>query len=690
MNYNEAVSNYRADRTEENFEKQADALLGAMTLKEKIKMIHGKMFFPQILKNKLFHGSLFYTPFRGGGCRRLGIPEIRFTDGPRGVVCGRATCLPSAMLRAGAFDPELEYRVGKMIAKEAAAAGANFFAGICVNLVRNPRWGRCQETYGEDPFLLGKMGAAMVKAVQEEGIIACPKHFALNSVEDRRFYADVRADGRTLREVYLPHFKKCIDAGTFSIMSAYNKVNGEYCAENKTLLKDILRGEWGFRGFVMSDFMWGFRDAEKALKAMLDIEMPVPVRYNCRNIRRLLRQGRLSEGHLDAAVKNILRPLLQLTPDLKHADKAVIGCEEHCRLAAQAAAKGMALLKNSGILPLKKDIKVAVTGPYADKVNTGDKGSSRVKSRYHITPYEGIKRVFGHAALYNGASLEKALDAARDAEAVVVCAGFDYKTEGEYLTKARYGAKKKPIGKSGDRVTLDLSVEEIKLIKGLKEAGKKVIVCLIAGGAVLTGEWEDSADAIIMMYYSGLEGGSALAGILCGDICPGGKLPFTVAKKQGDYPPFMEFGDKPYEIDYGYYHGYTLFDKEKKEPEYPFGFGLSYTTFEINDIKLREAPGRVIVIARVKNAGSVKGSEVVQVYAGSEETDKERPVKLLKGFKRVELEPGEEKQVEIVVDKNDLKFYGPEKKIWELDKSYIFYVGNDSRDAERNRLRIRF
>jgi beta-glucosidase len=170
----------------------------------------------------------------------------------------------------------------------------------------------------------------------------------------------------------------------------------------------------------------------------------------------------------------------------------------------------------------------------------------------------------------------------------------------------------------------------------LKEAGKKVIVCLIAGGAVLTGEWKDSADAIIMMYYSGLEGGNALAGILCGDICPGGKLPFTVAKKQSDYPPFMEFGDKPYEIDYGYYHGYTLFDKEKIDPEYPFGFGLSYTEFEIKDIRSQFAAGRVIISARVKNIGSVKGAEVVQVYAGSEETNKERPVKLLKGFKRID------------------------------------------------------
>jgi beta-glucosidase len=690
VNYYEAVSGYEANKSKENLEKQINALLSAMTLKEKIRMIHGRRFFPQVMKNVLLHGSVFYTPFRGGGCKRLGIPEIKFTDGPRGVVCYRSTCLPAAMLRASTFDDGLEYRIGKMIAKEAAAAGANFFAGICINLVRNPRWGRCQETYGEDPCLLGKMGAALTRAVQEEGITACPKHFALNSIEDRRFYADARADERTLREVYLPHFRKCVNAGAMSIMSAYNKVNGEYCAENEPLLTGILRGEWGFEGFVMSDFMWGVHDTEKALGAGLDIEMPFPRDYNSRKIKRLLGHGRLSTMHVDAAVKNILRALIKLTPNIKPEGKAVIGCEEHCRLSREAAAKGMVLLKNNGALPLGKDVKIAVTGPYADVVNTGDKGSSQVKSRYHITPYRGIKRVFGDSALYNGTDVSKALKAAMESGAVVVCAGFDHKTEGEFIMKAGYGAKKKPAGRGGDRERLGLSAEEIKLIKGLKEAGKKVIVCLIAGGAVLTSEWKDSADAILMMYYSGLEGGNALADILCGEVNPGGKLPFTVAKRQQDYPKFMEFADRPYEIDYGYYHGYTLFDKEKTEPEYPFGFGLSYTAFEIKDIKLQQSEGRITVSARVKNTGSVKGSEVVQVYAGSEETGKERPVKLLKGFKRVELKPGEEKQVDIPIETDDLKFYDPENKEWELDKSYNIYVGNDSLEANRNRLRIRF
>jgi beta-glucosidase len=393
---------------------------------------------------------------------------------------------------------------------------------------------------------------------------------------------------------------------------------------------------------------------------------------------------------LDTAAGNILRALLKLTPDIKPEEKTAIGCDEHCMLSREAAAKGMVLLKNDGLLPLKKDTKIAVTGPYANVVNTGDKGSSQVKSRYHITPYQGIKRAFGVTALYNGTSLPKALKAAGDAGTVVVCAGFDHKTEGELIMKARYGARRKQAGKGGDRERLGLTAKEIELIKGLKEAGKKIIVCLIAGGAVLTSEWKEYADAIIMMYYGGLEGGNALADILCGDVCPGGKLPFTVAKDERDYPAFMELGDKPYRIDYNYYHGYTLFEKKKTEPEYPFGFGLSYTTFDISDIRLRQPAGEVTLSALITNTGNVKGAEVIQVYAGSEEAGKDRPVKFLKGFKRVELKPGEERRVNITIETDDLKFYDPIKRAWELDRNYIFYVGSSSSDAERNRLKVQF
>ncbi len=682
MDYKKAVLGYAADKIDENLERQVNSLIRQMTLREKAAMLHGKRFTPQVLKNVILHGSVFYTPFRGGGCKRLAIPEIRFTDGPRGVVLGRATCLPCAMLRASAFDEELEYSAGKMIAKEAAALGANFFAGICVNLVRNPRWGRCQETYGEDPHLLGSMGTALVKAVQEEGIIACPKHFALNSIEDTRFFADVRADESTLREVYLPHFKKCIDAGVMSIMSAYNKVNDQYCGENKTLLTNILREDWGFRGFVMSDFMWGTHDAERSLKAGLDMEMPLPLHYNFRAFKRLIKKGIITEEHINNAASNILRALIKLTPDIKKQDKSVIGCDEHCRLSRQIASKGMVLLKNKGLLPLSKSAKVAVTGPYADVANTGDRGSSSVRSRYNITPYGGIKRVFGSAAVYSGTDIRKALAAAKDSKVVVVCVGFDYRTEGEFIIKTKYAEKKKPEGSGGDRRALSLSDKETELIKALKGAGKSVVVCLIAGGAVTVNEWKDYADAIIMAYYSGLEGGNALADILCGDVNPGGKLPFTVAKRQSDYPPFMDFADAPYETDYGYYHGYTLFDKEGLEPEYPFGYGLSYTTFETGDATLRQDEGCVTVSACVKNTGAVSGSEVVQVYAGSENSEKERPKKLLKGFKRVELEPGRQTRVDIVIDIEDLKFYDPVKKEWELDKDYVFYIGSDSKSAE--------
>ena len=236
MNFKKATELYLENPTEETLHKVTDELIDEMTLKEKLDMLKGhamKITVKNFLKNGRFYNA---EPYPAGGCKRLGIPEILFADGPRGIVLGKSTCYPVSMLRGATFDDELEYRVGEIFAKEASAGGANLFAGICINLLRNPMWGRAQETYGEDPFLLGKMGVALTKAMQDNGIIACPKHYALNSIEDLRFSVDAKADERTLHEVYLPHFKKCVDAGAMSIMGAYNKVNGTYCCENKPLL----------------------------------------------------------------------------------------------------------------------------------------------------------------------------------------------------------------------------------------------------------------------------------------------------------------------------------------------------------------------------------------------------------------------------------------------------------------------
>lgn len=691
MNYREAVKNYQKEPSDEVLHRQVAELTAEMTLKEKIFMLSGHPL-AQIQKDMLKTGRNYNVhALPGGGCKRLGVPPVLFTDGPRGVVMGNSTCFPSAIARASSFDPDLEYRVGKAIADEAIAQGANLFAGVCINLTRNPRWGRTQESYGEDSFLLGEFGKALSTSVQEEGMIACVKHFALNSMEDLRFYVDVHIDDRSLHEIYLPHFKKCVDAGAQCIMGAYNRYEEYHCCENKKLLTDILRREWGFDGFVMSDFVYGMYNTEHSLRAGLDLEMMFTMKYTESNIKKCLDTGLLNEEHLNQAVQNILKALIRQQPNIKPRPMSVVGCEANRALAREAAEKGMVLLENNGVLPLPVDTSVVVCGSYADVANTGDHGSSRVFDKNIVTPYQGISKVFAKTTLAgasNTANPKKDAVLVPDSAAInakgdvaVVCVGFDYKSEGEYFAKINPKLKEKPKNGGGDRLRLRLSDEEAGLIKGLKKSGKKVIVVLYSGSAVLVDEWKDYADAIIMHYYGGCEDGTALANLLSGKVNFSGRLPFTVAQKEEDYPPFKYIGEKPYVIEYGYYHGYAKLDKEGKQAAYPFGYGLSYTTFETDKVEVAAAEGGVSVKAIVRNTGKATGAEVVQVYVGSKGAvdGSDRPVKQLKGFRRVELAPGEEKMVEITVPVEELRFYHNGE--WVLDPMYTVYVGSDCQKA---------
>jgi beta-glucosidase len=688
MDFQTAVKNYHGKKTKQNLEKQVKALLAGMTLKEKIRMLSGRGEWVA-MKNMVLRGRLYnYEAIPAGGCKRLGIPPVMFTDGPRGVVMGESTCLPAAICRASAFDDDLEYRAGKLIADEAVAQGANFFAGICINVVRNPRGGRSQESYGEDPFLLGRLGATLTRSVQEEGMIACAKHFACNSIEDLRFHVNVTVDDRTLHEVYLPHFRKCVEAGALSIMGAYNRLNQFYCCENQKLLTDILRNTWGFDGFVMSDFVWGVHDAEHSLRAGCDVEMMFTQHY--RKIGKMLADGRLNVTHIDRAAGNILSVLIRAVPNIKPRPMSVVGSQKHRDLAREAAEKGMVLLQNNGLLPLEPGTALTVAGDYADVENVGDNGSSRVYSRNVITPLAGMRSLFKQVRLSRGTDVKEALETSNESDVAVICAGSNSAQEGEYTSNTRYSLNEKHKNSGGDRASLRLSDEETTLIKSLKDAGKKVVVVLFAGCAVIVEEWRRYADAILMNYYSGVEGGTALANILCGKVNPSGKLPFTVARDEADYPPFPGIGQKPYEIEYGYYHGYALLDKKGVEPAFPFGFGLSYTTFSFGDPHAAVEGNRVRVSVEVKNTGSRDGAEVVQVYAGSNGADQDRPVKLLKGFQRVELKAGETKKVTILIDQEDLTFYDPETTQWVLDQAYTLYVGNSSREAMNRKIQISF
>ena len=680
MNFERATQLYKAEPTKEKLREVADLLVREMTVKEKIRMLRGHAM--GVTVKNLFSGRFYNAEaYPAGGCKRLGIPPVMFTDGPRGIVMKKCTCFPVSMLRGASFDDELEYRVGEVFAKEASALDANLFAGVCINLLRNPMWGRAQETYGEDPYLLGRMGAALTKAMQNNGIIACPKHYALNSIEDLRFSVNAIADERTLHEVYLPHFKKCIDAGAMSVMGAYNKVNGTYACENKELLTDILRDKWGFEGFTLSDFFYGIYNGARSLKAGMDVEMPYILHYATLGLS--LKKGDISEKDLDTAAARVLRALISTLPAYKKQPESVILSKEHIALARETATKGMVLLKNKDkALPVAGGKKIAVVGRYADKRNMGDHGSSNVYSPYAVTPYGGLCNRFGseNVCVYNGCDVSEAVKVSSECDYILVCVGSDWLQEGEFLVNLG-NVKKKPKGSGGDRVDLRIPEEDVKLIKGLAGLGKKLVVNIMGGSAYIIKDWIDCADAVLMSFYSGLEGGNALADILSGDVSPAGKLPFTVAENPEDYPPFLHIGTENKDIEYGYYHGYTLFDKLGKKPHFSFGFGLSYTEFEIKPVSVTKTDGKIVVCLSVENKGDYDSDEVVQLYVGSNNTEKDRPVKLLKGFRRVGVKAGETVITQVSADVDDIRFYNPETAQWELDGSYTVYIGTDSRNV---------
>ncbi len=655
-------------------EAHAKRILGGMTLLEKLNQLTGNW---TLLQGAPMLFRYNAKPIPAGRDKKLGIPGVLFTDGPRGVVMGASTCFPVSMARGATWDPALEERVGNAIGVEARAQGANLFAGVCINLLRHPAWGRAQETYGEDPFLLGAMGAALARGVQSKGVMACAKHYACNSIENMRFKVNVRIDDRTLHEIYFPHFKRCVDEGIAAIMSAYNKVNGEHCGHNKALLRDILKGQWGFRGLVMSDFIFGVRDGEAALKGGLDIEMPFRIHMKPKKMAALVAAGRIDPALVDDAALRVLRQQLRFNKAMDPATFAVekVGCAEHVALAREVAQKAIVLLKNDdGTLPFRIDgIKqLAVFGRLARMANTGDHGSSRVHPRSVVTPLDGLESAAGDRVTVvhdEGKSIEKASRIASQSDACVVVAGLTWKEEGEYIASS-----------GGDRTSLGLRPEDVAMIQAITAANKRCAVVLEGGSAIITEEIRGAVPAMLMAWYPGMEGGNAIADVVFGKVNPGGKLPITFPKS----PEQLPFFDKTAkEIDYGYYHGYRLLDKGKSEPAFPFGHGSSYTSFKLSKPRLdsdRVKPGGTITaLVDVKNTGSVAGDEIVQVYAGYDAPALDRPVKELKGFARIHVEPGESREVSIPIHARDLAYYDPVSASWKHDScEHAAYVATSS------------
>ncbi len=672
----------------DDIEKEVDRLLVELTIDEKIHIMTGNR---DTISAFVLDGFKYnYRPWNAGGVKRLGIPPVKFVDGPRGVVCGRSTCFPVAMARGASWDVGLEERIGDAIGKEIRAHGGNYFGGVCINLLRHPAWGRAQETYGEDPHLLGEMGAALTRGVQRHNVMACIKHYAANSIENSRFRVDVQMDERTLREVYLPHFKRCIDEGAASVMGAYNKFRGGHCCQSSYLLRDILKDEWGFDGFTLSDFLWGVRDGIAAVNAGMDVEMPFTRKYRKRKLKKALKKGLIKEEDVDESVRRILRKVLSFTraQDLCEYDRSQIACREHTELAREAAEKSMVLLQNrNNILPLDKAKikKIALVGKLAEVANIGDHGSSRVRPPYVVNFIEGIKKYLGEGVqlVYdNGKNTDSAAAKAKDADAVIIVAGYRHNDEGEYIVNInnKKRIKNSPIG--GDRESIALKDDDIRMINKIAKVNKNSVVALVGGSAVTVEEWKENVAAILMVWYPGMEGGTALARILFGEVNPSGKLPFTVPVDANDLPFFSYQVD---EIEYGYYHGYTLFDRKNLQAAFPFGFGLSYTSFAYSNLRV-ETPGGggcALVSFELENTGKVSGEEVAQLYIGFENSETERPVKLLRVFQKVYLEPGEKKKISMEVKKEDLSRYNPDTSSWETEEiAYTFWIGSSSKQED--------
>ena len=621
------------------------------------------------------------SPFRAARVDRLGLPGFAFSDGPRGVVVDQATCFPVSMARGATWDVDLEERIGEAIGTELRAVGADLFGGVCVNVLRHPAWGRAQETYGEDPHHVGEMGAALTRGVQRHAM-ACVKHFACNSMENSRFTVDITVDEVALHEVYLPHFKRIVDEGVAVVMSAYNSVNGEWCGDNRPLLTGILRDDWGFAGFVISDWILGLREAGASLHAGLDVEMPYRM-IRAGHLRSALERGEVSWSEVDRAVERIVATRRRFDDILAPArpGRDVLACPAHRSLAREAAAKSVVLLRNEPVagtpvlpLTLGAGSSLALLGRLATAVNLGDGGSSDVWAPQVATVADGLGRGLTGVELLvdDGTDVKRAAALAASADVAVVMVGYTRLDEGEYIGEFATGhltdlfpgeddpelverftaeiASERTIqppahvevteggvgfSTGGDRRSLRLHDADVALIRAVSVANPRTVVAVVAGSAVVISEWDELVPAVVQSWYSGMEGGHGLTDVLTGRVEAGGRLPFSVPSTESDLPAF--------EVDataftYDSWHGYWHLARTGTAPAYPFGFGLSYTSFSLEAADVKAVDNTVQVRATVRNTGARPGSDVLQVYG--RRLDSSRPERLI-GFRRLEIGAGQ-------------------------------------------------
>lgn len=700
-------------------EERVEDALKRMTLEEKVAMCHAQ--------------SKFSSP----GVPRLGIPDNWMTDGPHGIRAEvywdewdqagwtNDSCIafPALTCLAATWNKEMALLYGKVIGEEARYRDKNVLLGPGVNIYRTPLNGRNFEYMGEDPYLASRMVVPYIQGVQQNGIAACVKHFALNNQEINRHTVNVNVDDRTLYEIYLPAFKAAVQEGkAWAIMGAYNKYKDEWCCHNQYLLNRILRDEWKFDGVVVSDW-GGVNDTRQSIYHGLDMEFgswtdglsegasdAYSNYYLATPFLNLLKSGEVKEEEVDKKVRNILRLVFRTTMDINR-PWGSFGTEEHALAGRQIAQEGIVLLQNNNnVLPfdLSAIKKIAVIGENAIKVMTVGGGSSSLKAKYETSPLEGIRKRVGndaevvYARGYVGDAskaqdglgvgqdirdnrspdelIAEACRIATEADAVVYIGGLN-KNDGQDC-------------EGNDRSSLSLPYGQDKLISELVKANKNLAVVMISGNAVAM-PWVKDVPAILQAWYLGTEAGNAIASILVGDVNPSGKLPFTfpVALKDnsahalGEYP-----GAEQQTYHEGIFVGYRWADKQKIKPLFSFGHGLSYTTFEYGKVaaerKEMTADDMITFTVNVKNTGKREGTEIIQLYISDLKSSLPRPVKELKGFEKIRLMPGEEKEVSFTIAKADLSYFDADKHEWVAEPGdFEALIGASSTDI---RSKVRF
>ncbi|MEK3752085.1 glycoside hydrolase family 3 C-terminal domain-containing protein [Paenibacillus sp. FSL E2-8871] len=628
------------------------------------------------------------------GIERLGIPSLMVTDGPHGLRKQKesadhlglhnsvpATCFPSAAGMASSWDRELIGRVGKALGKECQAENVAVLLGPGTNIKRSPLNGRNFEYFSEDPYLSSEMGGNHIKGVQSEGVGTSLKHFAANNQEHRRMSVDAVIDERTLREIYLASFEGAVkQSQPWSVMCSYNRVNGEYASESEFLLTKILREEWGYEGFVVSD--WGaVNERVKALQAGLELEMPSTGGIGDAKIVAAVQSGELSEETLDLAVERLLTFVFKAVENRK--DNASFNADEHHRLAREVARESMVLLRNEeGILPLSKQGTIAVIGEFAKNPRYQGGGSSHVNPTKLDDAFEEMKALAGSAELLyaqgyelnhdgiNEALLQEARDTAAKGDVAVLFLGLpdNYESEGY------------------DRSHLSLPESHKALIDAVSEVQSNIVVVL-SNGSPIEMPWIHKTKGILEGYLGGQAFGGAMADLLFGEVSPSGKLAETFPMKLSDNPSFLNFPGEGDTVEYkeGLFVGYRYYDKKELEPLFPFGFGLSYTAFQYSNLRISKSSIKdtenVQVTATVKNTGTRAGKEIVQLYVSDVKSSVIRPLKELKGFQKIALQPGEEQEVSFELDKRSFAYYNVNIGDWHVESGvFEIAIGSSSRD----------